>query len=736
MTVVKKLGRYDIVRTLGKGAMGLVYEGKDTVLQRRVAIKTIIVENLDSKSAEEYESRFRTEALAAARLLHPNIVPVFDFGRHDDIAFLVMQFIEGDDLKHHIDKGERFAPQQSIAMMLDLLSALDHAHENNIVHRDIKPANMLIEKGRVKLTDFGVARIQDPDSANKTQVGAGGIGTPRYMSPEQAQGQRVDARSDLFSAGIVLYELLAGVRPFDGDNPFAIIHQIVSSVPPPPTYHNPRLPKAIDAVGAKARAKNRDERYSSAREFAMALKAAAQRMGGAPGAPAAPAPAGAAGNTSPTSARTAAPSRPPAEDDAEATRMPGQAGSNTSPTSGTGGSLKLPDKNVVVSQDQTVISPETMRVISTAAKSAAGTQPATVDAVSAKLTPEQQAKAKEEAEAAAARAAEAAKQLESLKAEKDFFVARAEAEAKARAKLEEETRQAIAAAPKKSKLPMIIAGVAVAGAIGAVVMFMGDKQAAEEAAAAAAKAAAEAQNAAQKSAADLAREKEEAVRQALAKAQEDAKKAEEARRSDDAKTLAAGADPKKRAEMEAKVKADADARAKAEADARAKLESETRAKIEAEMRGKVAEAESRARAAEAEARARAEAEARRQATAAAAAPAPAPAAAPAAAQQPAAAQAPAQQVARVTLTPSQLLQQAREAEQAGRGAEAIRAYRQAASAGSGAAAKRLTELYSNGGAGVDRDAQQAAFWGNRARQLGEQVEQSAGPCALKAGTTC
>src|SRR3712207_3926891 len=228
--------------------MGLVYEGKDSVLQRRVAIKTIIVENLDSKAAEEYESRFRTEALAAARLLHPNIVPVFDFGRHEGIAFLVMQYIEGDDLKDHLDRGERYSPQASMAMVLDLLSALDHAHENNIVHRDIKTANMLIEKGRVKLTDFGVERIQDPDSANKTQVGAGGIGTPRYMSPEQAQGQRLDARSDLFSAVIVLYELLPGVRPFGGDNPFAIIHQIVSSVPPPPPYHNPRLPKAIDAV--------------------------------------------------------------------------------------------------------------------------------------------------------------------------------------------------------------------------------------------------------------------------------------------------------------------------------------------------------------------------------------------------------------------------------------------------------------------------------------------------------
>ena len=149
MTVAKKFGRYDIVRTLGKGAMGMVYEGRDSVLQRRVAIKTIIVENLDSKSAEEYEARFRTEALAAARLLHPNIVPVFDFGRHDDIAFLVMQFIEGDDLKLHIDRGDRYSPQHAVAMALDLLSALDHAHEHNIVHRDIKPANMLIEKGRV-----------------------------------------------------------------------------------------------------------------------------------------------------------------------------------------------------------------------------------------------------------------------------------------------------------------------------------------------------------------------------------------------------------------------------------------------------------------------------------------------------------------------------------------------------------------------------------------------------------
>ena len=736
MTVVKKLGRYDIVRTLGKGAMGLVYEGKDSVLQRRVAIKTIIVENLDSKSAEEYEARFRTEALAAARLLHPNIVPVFDFGRHEDIAFLVMQYIEGDDLKHHIDRGERFAPQQAVAMMLDLLSALDHAHENNIVHRDIKPANMLIEKGRVKLTDFGVARIQDPDAANKTQVGAGGIGTPRYMSPEQAQGQRVDARSDLFSAGIVLYELLAGVRPFEGDNPFAIIHQIVSSVPPPPTYHNPRLPKAVDAVVAKALAKNRDERFSSAREFAMALKAAAQRLGTAPVPGGPPAQAGTGGNTaptSPTSSRTTAPPRPPVDDDDEATRLPGQTGSSTSGpsgSSGTSGSLNLADK-VVVSQDQTVISPEAMRVISTGAKAAVATQPATADATTPKLSPEEEARAAEEAAAAAARAAEAAKQLESLKAEKDFFVARAEAEAKARAKLEEETRQAAAAAPKRSKVPLVVAGVAVAGAIGAVVMFMGDKRAAEEAAAAAT---AEAKATAQALAAQQESIKQQAQQEAMKQAalmrtqQEEARKAEEARRAEELKKAAD--DPKRRAELEAKAKTDAEARAKADAEARARLEAETRAKVEAELRAKV-EAEARARV-EAEARRKAEEEARRTAAAPAAAPPTTPPQQP----QQTAPQPPAQQVARVTLSPSQLLAQARDAEQAGRTAEAIRAYRQAAAAGSGAAAKRLNELYTNGGSGVERDAQQATFWANKARELGEQVQQSAGPCALRAGTTC
>ncbi|MES2398367.1 MAG: serine/threonine-protein kinase [Pseudomonadota bacterium] len=270
---LKKLGRYDLVRVLGKGAMGLVYEGRDPNLDRRVAIKTIKVENLSDESAAEYEVRFRTEARSAARLQHPNIVSVYDSDRDGDIAFLVMEFIQGDDLKHHLDKGELYSLEQSQRIMADLLSALDYAHRQNIVHRDIKPANLLIEPdGRVKLADFGVARIQDSGEATRTQGTI--VGTLKYMSPEQLQGRPIDARADLYAAGVVLYQLLTGKRPFDGDTDFAVIQQIVNHTPPAATSHNNRLPPAIDAVVARALAKSRDQRYSTAQEFSNALAAA------------------------------------------------------------------------------------------------------------------------------------------------------------------------------------------------------------------------------------------------------------------------------------------------------------------------------------------------------------------------------------------------------------------------------------------------------------------------------
>ena len=270
---LKKLGRYDLIRVLGKGAMGLVYEGRDPNLDRRVAIKTIKVENLSAESAAEYEVRFRTEARSAARLQHPNIVSVYDSDRDGDIAFLVMEFIQGDDLKHHLDSGELYTLEQSLRIMEDLLSALGYAHRQAIVHRDIKPANLLLEPGgRVKLTDFGVARIQDSGDITRTQGTI--VGTLKYMSPEQLQGRPIDARADLFAAGVVLYQLLTGKRPFDGDTDFAVIQQIVGHSPAAPTSFNPNLPPELDAVIGRSLAKARDERFSTAEEFALALRAA------------------------------------------------------------------------------------------------------------------------------------------------------------------------------------------------------------------------------------------------------------------------------------------------------------------------------------------------------------------------------------------------------------------------------------------------------------------------------
>jgi eukaryotic-like serine/threonine-protein kinase len=274
----KKLGRYDLLRVLGQGAMGVVYEGRDPNLDRRVAIKTVKVENLSEEAAAEYEARFRTEARSAARLQHPNIVSVYDSDRDGDTAFLVMEYVQGEDLKHHLDKGVRYSLEQSLKMIRDLLSALDYAHKQNIIHRDVKPANLMIEPGgRVKLTDFGVARIQDSGESTRTQGSM--VGTLKYMSPEQVQGLSIDSRADLFSVGVVLYQLLTDRRPFDGDNDFSIIQQIIGFHPDAPSTFNARLPTTLDAVVKRALTKDRAARFANAREFAVALQSATRRAG-------------------------------------------------------------------------------------------------------------------------------------------------------------------------------------------------------------------------------------------------------------------------------------------------------------------------------------------------------------------------------------------------------------------------------------------------------------------------
>jgi len=273
---LKQLGRYDLTRVLGKGAMGIVYEGLDPRLNRKVAIKTILKGHLDDEAAsKEYSMRFMREAQSVARLNHPNIVQVYDFGEQGDIAYIVMEFIKGKELKNFFDANERFELKESVRIMCELLDALELAHEAGIVHRDIKPANVMLDsQARVKLADFGVARVSDDrSSAEKTQAGTM-VGTPAYMSPEQITGGNIDRRSDVFSAGIILYQFLVGEKPFTGSGAWTIAKKIIQDHPPVPSSINNTISPLFDNVVNKALAKSVDQRFQSAREFGAALKRA------------------------------------------------------------------------------------------------------------------------------------------------------------------------------------------------------------------------------------------------------------------------------------------------------------------------------------------------------------------------------------------------------------------------------------------------------------------------------
>jgi len=278
---IKRLGRYDIEAVLGKGAMGIVYAGNDSRLKRKVAIKTILKSALDEDTAKEYSMRFDREARAVARLNHPNIVQVYDFGEEGDIAYIVMEFIKGRELKDFFDAKERFELKESVHIMCELCDALHFAHEAGVVHRDIKPANVMIDSsGRVKLADFGVARITDADrnASEKTQAGVV-IGTPAYMSPEQLEGNEIDRRTDIFSAGVVLYQFLTGEKPFTGTGAWTIAKKILHDDPPRPSSIHPTISPLFDAVVNKALAKKVEDRYQTARDFEIALKNALEGKG-------------------------------------------------------------------------------------------------------------------------------------------------------------------------------------------------------------------------------------------------------------------------------------------------------------------------------------------------------------------------------------------------------------------------------------------------------------------------
>ncbi|MCP5267545.1 MAG: protein kinase [Zoogloeaceae bacterium] len=267
-----KLGKYEIRRELGRGAMGVVYEGWDAGIGRAVALKTVRRDQLDGGEAEELLSRFRREAQAAGRLNHPGIVAVYEYGEDAGTAFIAMEFVDGRELKDVFDRNERYPLSEICRLMAQLLEAIGHAHANGIVHRDIKPANIfLLKDGRLKVGDFGIARME---SSNLTQAGTV-LGTPAYMSPEQFMGQTIDSRSDLFSAGVILYQFLTGEKPFTGQLT-TIMHKVLKEEPLAPSELNVQVPRGFDALIRKALAKRPDERFQSAQAFIAALQSTVQ----------------------------------------------------------------------------------------------------------------------------------------------------------------------------------------------------------------------------------------------------------------------------------------------------------------------------------------------------------------------------------------------------------------------------------------------------------------------------
>ena len=266
----EKLGRYEIVRELGKGAMGVVYEGKDPNIGRRVAIKTARREVVEASGmADEMMERFLREAQAAGALNHPNIITIYDAAEEEGIAYIAMEYLEGGDLGDIIDAKKKLGMEEIVEIGANICEALDVAHAHGVVHRDIKPANILMPTDKpLKVADFGIAHVSD---SNLTQDGAL-IGTPHYMSPEQFMGQKLDGRSDLFSVGNILYELTTGEKPFAGEALSTVMHKVIKTDPVNPVELNVSVPDALAQVIMKALSKRPAQRYKTGNEMAAALR--------------------------------------------------------------------------------------------------------------------------------------------------------------------------------------------------------------------------------------------------------------------------------------------------------------------------------------------------------------------------------------------------------------------------------------------------------------------------------
>ncbi len=272
----KTLGRYAVIGEMGRGAMGIVYKGLDTKINRTVAIKTLRLTNFDGDALGETKARFFREAESAGLLTHPNIVTIYDCGEEHDLAYIAMEYMDGDDLDDYTKKDRLLPLRECLSIVSQVADALDYAHDRGIVHRDIKPANIMrIEASmEVKVTDFGIARLT---SSSRTKTGLV-LGTPSYMSPEQIAGKKVDGRSDIFSLGVVLFEMLTGQKPFNGEDMTSLMYHIAGENHPSARRINPKIPPVVEKIIDKALEKDPEKRYQKAGQMGRHLKKVVARI--------------------------------------------------------------------------------------------------------------------------------------------------------------------------------------------------------------------------------------------------------------------------------------------------------------------------------------------------------------------------------------------------------------------------------------------------------------------------
>jgi serine/threonine protein kinase len=272
----QSLGRYHILEQLGEGGMAVVYKAYDTRLERHVAVKVILPQK---QHAEKFIKRFEREAKALAQLGHPNIVKVIDYGEHEGLPFLVMEYLPGGTLKQKLS-GNAMPWREAVQILIPIARALSYAHQQKIVHRDVKPSNILItDSGEPMLSDFGIAKILEADETLDLTGTGVGLGTPEYMSPEQAQGKNVDARSDVYSLGIVLYEMVTGRKPYQADTPYAVVIKHVNEPLPSPGQFVPKFPFAAEKTLLKSLSKLPQDRYQTMGDFTIALEEMLDRSG-------------------------------------------------------------------------------------------------------------------------------------------------------------------------------------------------------------------------------------------------------------------------------------------------------------------------------------------------------------------------------------------------------------------------------------------------------------------------